>query len=157
MLGLHDIEITSQALEVLAQLLVGDDALQVGVLTLVGISLTGKHEGQLLECHFIFALAHQLRDEVHIVHLLGDAHCLRVPLEFLEDVEGRSEGLLHLLGVGSVVGAGEQVVADTLEVVWSGVVFKFVEPFNLQKQINCLWLFVVVDELRNDLLHQLDD
>jgi dihydropteroate synthase len=40
-LGLHDVEITRQALKMLAKLLVGDDTLQVSILTLIGVPLAG--------------------------------------------------------------------------------------------------------------------
>ena len=42
---LHNIKISCQGFEVLAELLVRDNGLKVAILALIGISLTSNHEG----------------------------------------------------------------------------------------------------------------
>jgi len=65
--------------------------------------------------------------------------------------------LLHFLGVRGVGGAVQQVEADTFKVTLVGKGEQTVEPFDFEEQINSFRLFVMVDELRNDLVHELQD
>lgn len=132
-LGLHHVEVAGERLEVLTELRVGDDSLQICVLTLVGVPLPRKQERQLLQSDWIFALGHDLANKLNIVHLLGDSHGVWVSLELSVDIERRSERVLHLLCIRGVVRAREQVVADSLIVVRVREVIQSTEPFDLEK------------------------
>ena len=65
--------------------------------------------------------------------------------------------MLHFFSVRCVVGAGEEIVADSLEVVRVGEVIERTEAFNFKKQIDSFRLLIMIDELRNDLVYQLVD
>ena len=153
-LGLHDVQVACQTLEVLTQFLIGNDALEVSVLTFIRIALTSKHEGQLFQRDLILALTHQLGDQIHVVHLLGYAHCLRISLELAEDVKRSAESLLHLFSISCVVGAGKQVVADALKVIWVGEVNEGAKSLNFEQKVNCFWLLIVIDEFWDDLIDE---
>ena len=138
----------------LAQFLVGNDALEVSVLTFISIALTSKHEGKLFQSDLIVALTHQLGDQIHVVHLLGHAHCLRISLELAEDVKRSAESLLHLFSICCVVGAGKQVVADALKVIRVGEVNEGAKSFNFKQKVDCFRLLIVIDELWDDLIDE---
>ena len=135
-----------------AELLVGNDALQVGIFALIGCSLASKKESKLLKGDWVGALRHNLADEVYVVHFLCNAEGLWVAPELAEDIEGCPESVLHLFRVGGVVRAREQVVADALIVVYVREVCQGAETLDLQEQIYSLGLLVVVNELRNNLV-----
>ena len=67
---------------------------------------------------------------------------------------GSAESIHHLLGVGRIVRAAEQVVANSLEVAVVGEVYDTVEALNFHEQVNCLRLFMVLHEVRNDNVHE---
>jgi hypothetical protein len=67
---------------------------------------------------------------------------------------GSAESIHHLLGVGRIVRAAEQVVANSLEVAIVGEVYDTVEALNFHEQVNCLRLFMVLHEVRNDNVHE---
>ena len=129
--------------------------MEVFIFAFIGISLSSEAESHLLESNRVLALRHKLSDEFNIVHFLGNTHGLRVPVELAEDIKGSFEGKLHLLGVCGVVGTRQEVVAHALEVVLVGEVSQCGETLNFKKKINSLWLFIMVNELGDDLIHEL--
>ena len=141
----------------LTEFLVGNDALQISIFTLIGVPLSRQQECQLLQGYWVLALGHKLANQLNVVHLLSDSHSLWVPLELSVDIESSPEGMLHFFSVCCVVGAGEEIVADSLEVVRVGEVIERTEAFNFKKQIDSFRLLIMIDELRNDLVYQLVD
>ena len=117
----------------LTEFLVGNDALQISIFTFIGVPLSRQQESQLLQGYWVLALSHKLANQLNVVHLLSDSHSLWVPLELSVDIESSLEGMLHFLSVRGVVGAGEEIVADSLEVVWVGEVIERTEAFNFKK------------------------
>ena len=154
-LRLHDVEIASERLEVLAELLVRNDVLQVFLGTLVCIPLAREHVRELLQRRLVLALGHDFTNQVDIVHFLRHSHRLGIPLELAVNVKGRAEGVLHLLGVRSVVRAREQVVAHALEVVLICELDKRAEALDLEQQVYGLRLLIMIDELGDDLVDEL--
>lgn len=117
----------------LTELRVRDNALQILILTLVGVPLPREQERQLLQSYWIFALGHDLANKLDVVHLLGDSHGVWVSLELSEYVECRPESVLHLLRIRSIVRTGKQIIADSLKVVRVRKVIQSTEPFDLEK------------------------
>ena len=120
MLWLDDIEVSREGLEVLAEPLIRDDLLEVLIFTLIGVALATKHEGHLLECDGVFALVHDLADELVVVHLLGNSDCIGVPAMLSVNVERLLVSLEHLFRVCCVRRARQQVEAYSLEVLLVG-------------------------------------
>ena len=90
-----------------AELLIRDDVLQVFVFTLIGSPLPCKQESKLLKSDWVFALGHKFANKFNVVHLLSDTHGIWVPLELSVNVKCRSECVLHLFSVRSVVRTAE--------------------------------------------------
>ncbi len=86
-----------------------------------------------------------------------DSHGLWIPLKLAINVIGRLKCVLHLLGICSIVGAAQQIVAYALEIVSVCKVNQGTESFDLKEQVHSLRLFVVVDELWNDLIDEIID
>lgn len=129
--------------------------LKVCIFALVGVPLARQHKRQLLQSDWISALLHELTNQLDVVHLLRDTHSLGIPLKLPVNVERSPEGLLHFFCVRRVVRAGQQVVADTLEVVRAREVCQCRQSLNLQQKVDGFRLFIMVDELRDDLVDKL--
>mmetsp|Transcript_4647 Transcript_4647/g.7877 ORF Transcript_4647/g.7877 Transcript_4647/m.7877 type:complete len:368 (-) Transcript_4647:636-1739(-) len=115
-LGLQLVQILGELLVVGAELLLRNDLVQLLVVGLVGGALSSEHEGHLLEGDGVLALAHDLADQLHVVHLHGDAEGVWELVLLLVDLVGRRVRLHHLLGVGRVLAAGAEVAADAVVV-----------------------------------------
>lgn len=153
-LRLHNVELTSELLVMLGKLFVRYDALDVLVFGLVGISLPAKHEGHLrLDCAVV-AFGHNLVNELHVIHLLGNSQCVRVPPETLVDVKSSAEDQHHFLSVRRVRATRQEVGAHSIEVVLIAEGAQFLQAFALNHQVDRFSLLVVVDELGDNLIDQ---
>ena len=101
----------------LTKFLVRNDVLQIWIFAFISISLSSKKECQLFESDWVLALCHNFSNELNVVHLLSDSHCIWVSLEFSVDIKCRPERMLHLFSISGVVRAAEKVVAYTLKIV----------------------------------------
>ena len=63
--------------------------------------------------------------------------------------------MLHLFSISGVVRAAEKIVANSLKIVGVCKVVQSAKPLNLEQQIDSFRFFIMVDELRDDLVHQL--
>ena len=137
----------------LEEVLVRDDLLKFIIFTLIWISLSCQHECHLLQCGLVFALTHDLANEVHIVHLLGNSKGIWILFELSEDIMGCLKCSLHLLSISSVIRTREKIVANSRIVVLVREFNDFGKFFHLNQEIHSLWLLIMVDELWYDLIN----
>ena len=153
-LRLQHIKVTGQPLEVLAQLLIRDYSVELLVLSLIRIPLAAEHKSHLLLGHLVRARVHDLINELHRVDLLRHSECLGVLLVLHVSPERRLEGIYHLLGISGIVGAAQQVVADSLEIRGVGKVEDALERLDLHEQIHGLGLLMILHEVWDDDVDQ---
>lgn len=155
-LGHVNFQILGQFDVVLRQEIIADDFLlllpQAGQIYL----LPGAVEGQLFLNNLIGALSKEILDLLLIIQLDGDSQSIQILLQPQRNIIQNAQSLHHFLVVDTVVGGCRQVHVDFVEVGLRDVSLNVLQLVDDQEQIDGVVLGVVVDEVWNDLVHQLD-